>query len=853
MVLVFGASAPATAAILMAFFIGAAVGSLLGGRLLRAFRNPLACYAIVELWIGIMSLTVPALVHHLPVLLKAFGDPAAMSFQPYLVRLILAMSIVLPATAGMGATIPIMNALVHRFLRNIGKSTALAYGVNTLGAVVGCLVGGFLLVQHWGVQNSLYFAALLNAVVVVSALIMWWKTAGQEHLEPELESEPPLASEPENSTAVASRLLPALYFVTGFLALGYEILWLRILSIYTATSTTTFALVLATYLFGFSLGSVLLFPVLARQLSATRIFRISSAVVGIIVFVSTWYIYQFPEIRQALSFPGGKKEALSWWRMTYVEMVMVAILVFTPTVFMGLAYPAICQALISKGRELGQKSGKYYFIGSLASAVGVGMTSLWIIPHLGLVGTLAFYCSMSLLVALIAHLRLEAQPVSRLGLAAYLLLLAGMVGYGFWGVPFVSDGRLQPDELTWSYRPSGPLWHHSRAIFHSKILSYEAGATATVIVKQERLREARSKEFRGLYIDDHHVASTRFHSVIDAKMLAHLPLMLHPNPSRALTVGFGSGGTSWSMCLHDISTTAVEIEPAVIRTAPYFSSQNGDVLDNPHFSLVLNDARNHLLMTDVQYDVIATDVTNLQYRQNSSLYTVEYFELMKARLSVEGVACAWIPMMSVSDESFAILLRSFQEVFPHASFWYMDYSHTRFALLIGTPGPIRFDMNRLREMAANPAIQDDLRAIEVNNPLHLPFCLYLDESDYREFVGPGLLHTDDFPHLEFSSAVSHYNFNIVDHFEKRLAAIRDLRPKNYSPYLINATPEELAEFERYELVHRRWADLMYTYLFDATARTVGNAFGDKLLEETQSILEILPDFMPARRFLQGIQ
>jgi predicted membrane-bound spermidine synthase len=112
------------------------------------------------------------LVNHLPGVLKVFGDSQAMTFQPYLVRLVLAMGIVLPATAGMGATIPIMNALVHSYLKDVGKSTALAYGVNALGAVVGCLAGGFLLIEHLGVQNSLYIAALLNALVVVSASML---------------------------------------------------------------------------------------------------------------------------------------------------------------------------------------------------------------------------------------------------------------------------------------------------------------------------------------------------------------------------------------------------------------------------------------------------------------------------------------------------------------------------------------------------------------------------------------------------------------------------------------------------------------------------------------------------------
>jgi spermidine synthase len=854
MLLVFGASAPATAAVLMAFFIGSAIGSLLGSKLLKFIRNPLTCYALAELWIGVISLTVPVLISNLPGVLRVFGDSQAMTFQPYLIRLMLAVGIVLPATAGMGATIPIMNALVHTYLNDIGKSTALAYGINALGAVAGCLAGGFWLIEHVGVQNSLFVAALLNAVVVLSALLLWWRTKAPLQIKEIADDEnPAVAANSQPATDSAFRWLPILYFGTGFLALGYEILWLRILSIYTATSTTTFALVLATYLFGFSLGSLWLFPLLARWFTGIRIFRISNAGVGACVLASMGCVYRFPAIREAISFPGGQKQALTWWRMTYVEIVLVMILVFIPTVLMGLAYPAVCKALIRNGSELGRKSGNYYFLGALASALGVGVTSLIVIPNLGLVGTLAAYCSASVIIAFVAHLKLEHQAISRLSVPGYLLLLAGAGAYGHWGVPFISDGILQPNGATWSYRPSGPTWHFSNTIFHSRVLSYEEGATAAVIVKQEQPKSDLTDIFRGLYIDDHHVASTRRNSVIDSKMLAHLPLMLHSRPRQALTVGFGSGGTSWSMCQHEVGTTAVEIEPAVIRTARFFFSQNGNVLENPHFSLVLNDARNHLLMTDVQYDVIATDVTNLQYRQNSSLYTVEYFELMKARLSADGVACAWIPMMSVTDESFAILLRSFQEVFPHASLWYMDYSPTWFAILIGTPEPLRFDMRRLREMEKDLEIQRDLEMIEINGSMNLPFFMYLDEVGYREFVGPGPLHTDNHPILEFSSAVSHYNFNLVDNFEQRLNSIRALRPRSYSPYVVNATPQEMAVMEQYDLAHRMWADLISMIMFDEVDHGQEKEFHKAIFEKTREVLEIVPDFMPALKLMSKFQ
>src|SRR5262249_37775225 len=153
--------------------------------------------------------------------------------------------------------------------------------------------------------------------------------------------------------------------------------------------------------------------------------------------------------------------------------------------------------------------------------------------------------------------------------------------------------------------------------------------------------------------------------VIDQKMLAHLPLLLHPRPRRALTVGFGSGGTSYSMTLHGIDVDCVEIERAVPAAAGHFTSENHGVLSHPRFHLIIDDARSWLRVAPVRYDAIVTDCTNIQYKSNGDLYTVDYFRLMKDRLTPQGVAAAWVPANGIEGADLKTLLRSFREVFPH--------------------------------------------------------------------------------------------------------------------------------------------------------------------------------------------
>src|SRR5262249_40871737 len=155
---------------------------------------------------------------------------------------------------------------------------------------------------------------------------------------------------------------------------------------------------------------------------------------------------------------------------------------------------------------------------------------------------------------------------------------------------------------------------------------------------------------------------------------------------------FGSGGTSYSMALHEGAGDCVEIEAAVPGAADLFVSENHGILAHPHFRLVLDDARSWLRVAPVPYDVIVTDCTNIQYRSNGDLYTVEYFRLMHDRLGRDGVAAAWVPANGIAEADLKTLLRSFRDVFPHTSVWFMNTLPTDFLIVVGTPGVLDIDL-----------------------------------------------------------------------------------------------------------------------------------------------------------------
>ena len=241
----------------------------------------------------------------------------------------------------------------------------------------------------------------------------------------------------------------------------------------------------------------------------------------------------------------------------------------------------------------------------------------------------------------------------------------------------------------WHRLPAGGF-HKSPPGEGHQVVFYQEGNNGTVSVVQE------ASGRRWLLVDGQPVAGTGRTIVIDQKMLAHLPLLLHPAPRRALTVGFGSGGTSHSMTLHGIDVDCVEIERAVPSAADNFAVRKPRRSGHPHFHLIVDDARSWLRVAPVHYDVIATDCTNLQYKSSGDLYTVDYFRLMKERLTDHGLAAAWVPANGIDPDDLKTLFRSFQAVFPHTSVWFMNTLATDFLIVIGTPHQLAIDLDRLR-------------------------------------------------------------------------------------------------------------------------------------------------------------
>ena len=741
--LVFGLSTFSVAAVVAAFLAGLALGARLFAGWADRTARPLRLYAGIELAVGALGLAsgffVPPLMRVFTTLYTA-AEPGWLGSN--LIRFGLACATLGVPGIVIGATVPVMARLVAERVQSVAVGFGRFYAVNTIGSVAGAALAGFVLIPGIGVHNTLRTAVAGNLLIVVGLAL----GAGRELFGPAKTEARSTAPAPTlDADARPPRRVLGLAAATGAVALAYEIAWTRVLAIFTFNSVYVFTMVVTVYLTALALGAT----VAARLMQARGINRLRT-LIGVQVALALLGPIAFaclPAARGlALTNPTADTA-----RLFIEEYGLALALVFPPTVLIGMTLPLLVGMVAATPGGAGRTVGRLYAWNAAGTILGAAVTGTLLIPLLGLRGTLLGLAAVSFLIAAVAATWDAPAPrgwrgvtITQFAAGAFVLLVA----------------VLPP--VTRLYRPS--------EAGDETVLYYAEGPSATVHVSEIANADGN---YRQLMVDSKAVAGTYPEIVTDQKLLAHLPLLLHPNPQRALTVGFGTGGTSYSMLQHKIHVDCVEIEPRVPEAYRLFESENHGLVGPNHergdFHLVLDDARAWLQVAPIPYDVIVTDVTSIQYRGNGNLYTTDYFRLMQARLAPGGLGCAWVPISGITPEQLKILVRSFQAVYPHTSVWYMINLANDFVILVGTPERLAIELDDIARRLALPLIKKDLAPLRLDNPYKMLAGLLLAEDDVTAYVDGGPLHTDDRPVLDYLTHATSYRNTLSANLTEMLA------------------------------------------------------------------------------------
>ncbi len=709
LVLILGATSQAVGTVLAVFMGGLALGAWLLGRRADRARSPLALYGSLEIGIALLgaasAFLLDALVPAYASLRRSL-DPSPQTLAA--VRVVLAAAVLLVPTTLMGATLPVLVRAAHGADDRVGRRVGVLYAVNTLGAAAGAILAGFLLIETLGLRATIFAAAAANAAVGLGA---WALARGAARSPAAARTAPPPA--PASDPALARTVL-AVFGVSGFAALAFEVLWTRAL-VYVVghNSTYAFSSMLAAFLLGLVLGSALSAAIADRR-------RDPQALLGaVLVLFGASALGAFALLGVLLRERRIAGDGETWLAVTTVDFARCLAVLVVPTTLSGATFPLVARLYATRPERLGGDVGRAYAVNTLGAIAGALAGSFVVLPWLGLrLGTAA----LALLpIAAGAVILLRARPEGRaVRTAAVTLALAAAA--------FVSVLALGDP--------------HRRILERGahEVLFHEDGPESTVAV-------VRSEATGGvqLYVDGDAQASTEPRTQIHLRLLGHLPALFHRSPREALVVGFGGGITTGCLAQHPLERLdLVEISGAVDRWAKHWERFNHDPLHDPKVHLVRDDGRNFLLGSDRLYDVITSDPIDPDDAGVTSLYSKEYYELVRDHLREGGVAAQWMTAQYDPDV-YRMLVRTFQSVFPHTTVWFAYYT----TVLIGMKDGPGATMTSLRERMSDPRVRESLAAIGIEEPEAMVSLLFAGPDQVRRLVGPGPLNTDDRPLVEY--------------------------------------------------------------------------------------------------------
>lgn len=734
--LIFGATTLAVSTVLTTFMFGLGLGSFLAGRRMDRGANPLRIYAALEAGVGVYAIAFPGVIWLVETLhARVFGVLYASSLPLALTRFGLAFLALLPATLLMGGTVPAMGKALVRDEGELGAGAANFYSWNTLGAALGSGLGGFLLIPAVGLRWSTLAAAAINFGV---AAVAWRLAASATPAERPRETiHPPIQRSPaaKKLAPTDSRWLLACYGISGFAALAFEVILTRVLILVYGSSVYAFAVVLTGFLLGIGLGSLLSLRRIDRVADLGGAVGLLQAIIGVSMLATSPLYDRLP----ALVFGIYRATGGAWGGLTLLEFLVTVGLLLVPTAAMGAMFPVASRIAGIRWAGAGRAVADAYSVNTAGAILGAFAGGYLLIPAVGLQRGMLALVLLNLLLAAILLWRSSALTVATRRAAAVILVATPVLGLALlpgWDARLLNSGVYvyAPD-----YERLSGGGRLADGLQRLRLLYYREGVTATVSVFQGQylFMRVNGKTDAGDSPDN-----------LTQRLLAHAPLLLHPDPKDVLVIGLGSGVTLGSALRHPISRAdTVEISPEVVEASRLFEQANGHALADPRSHLLVLDGRTWLTAGPRSYDVIISEPSNPWQTGNSNLFTREHFRAARARLNPGGILCQWLPYYRMPEADFRAATRTFQEIFPQATVWISGTD----SLLIGSPDSLALDLERLKARFQEEKIRSDLTEVGIATPIAFLSHFLLGPEGVRRFVqGERARHTDDWPVLEFS-------------------------------------------------------------------------------------------------------
>jgi len=658
--------------IVAAFMLGMGLGNLAGGRWADRMSPAtlLGGFAVAELVIGASALFSAPLY-------QDFFYREVATALPAPAVLVLAAATLLVPTFCMGLTLPLLAKTLTTRLDLAPDRVGGLYGWNTVGAALGAGLGTALLIRRVGYGDALLAGAILNGVAALVACGMALQARAPGTATQRAITSSATAADTTAPTGLTLRGWTALYFLSGFIALGLELVWFRLLGALLKPTAFTFPLLLCFFLTGVGLGSLVGRRLAARSRAPFRRFLTLQAAIPLYAALSvtalTWaaadgpgdalarlreYLGSYEPIAFRFDFLALKPDQLAFY------LGLPAVLILPPTLLMGLSFPYMQRCVQSDLATLGSRVGRLQTANIAGSVAGVVAVGALLLEIAGTAGTLRLLAAASLVFLYhlwTQHTRVPVRAAVVAGVAACIVAVPG----------------------------TQRLWSALHGTPPDRAIVGEAASGLSVLTNAAADFSAPTTVFVN-GIGQSWVPFGGGHT-----LLGLVPVLLHPAPREVLVIGLGSGDTLFAAAGNPatVQATGIEIIAAQLPTLrrlherrPYGGLEA--LLSDPRFHHVAGDGRGFLMRATRRYDVIEADALRPGSAYAGNLYSREYFELVRSRLAPGGLAVTWAPTQRTRT--------TFHSAFPFTAS--IDW------IGVGSNEPIPFDPAAIRARAADPAL-----------------------------------------------------------------------------------------------------------------------------------------------------
>ena len=680
--LIFGASTAATAAVLAVFIGGLGAGGLVFGARADRSTRPLAMYGAFELGAAALAALSPLLLWLVRAIYVGLGGSVRLGWAGGTsLRLLLGALVLAGPTLLMGGAMPAAVAAVEAD-EDVGRrNLALIYGLNTLGAVTGCFLANFVLLELLGTRWTLWSAALLGGGVALVALAWGSRRA-------------PVAAEPARASivpaAAPARFVLLAAGLVGFAFFLMEIVWYRMLGPLLGGTVFSFGIILAVALLGIGVGSAVHGIMKSRgRMPATLTVFSGICLVEALAIAAPFALGDRVALLALFLRPLGNLGG--FWGHAACWAVVAGIVILPAALAAGVQFPMLI-ALLGQGKaEVGRQTGRVYAANTLGAIAGSLAGGFGLLPLLTapvcwqLVATLLGLLAMaSFFIAQRTAGQARGLRVTLpwlLGSAVLAVLLSARGPTAVWRHSPIAVGRVNPAQL------SDP----------TALRDFENGVRRSIQHEDEGVESSVALE-----------RSTGYAFVLNGKTDGHarmdagtqvmgglLGALLHPGPRRAFVIGLGTGSTSgWLAAVPSIErVVTVELEPAILEVARKCAAVNHDVMTNPKHRVIIGDARELLLVSAETYDIIASEPSNPYRAGIASLFTREYYQAVDHRLAKDGIFLQWVQAYAIDSQTLLTVMATVAQVFPSVEIWRMAPSDL---LLVATHAPLSHDVAQTR-------------------------------------------------------------------------------------------------------------------------------------------------------------